>query len=139
MLSNTPTPVSALPISVVPGETLTSELYVEQTMPRVLTTFDLILMFVLILYFVTNDGNAAAGGPAGLTLWVIGGLFFFLPCGIATMQLGAIYPFDGGIYNWTNWTFGRGSGFLCRICRVGAWPTPHIGDGRASGSMSSRD
>jgi amino acid transporter len=112
MLSNTPTPVSALPISVVPGETLTSESYVEQTMPRVLTTFDLILMFVLILYFVTNDGNAAAGGPAGLTLWVIGGLFFFLPCGIATMQLGALFPFEGGIYNWTHRTFGRGVGFF---------------------------
>jgi amino acid transporter len=81
-------------------------------MPQVLSTTDLIFLFVVILFFITNIGNSAAGGPSGLTLWVIGGLFFLIPCGIATMQLGAIFPFEGGIYNWTNRTLGRGMGFF---------------------------
>jgi amino acid transporter len=81
-------------------------------MPQVLATGDLLFLFVILLFFITNIGNAAAGGPAGLTLWVIGGLFFFLPCGIATMQLGILFPFEGGIYNWTNRILGRGLGFF---------------------------
>jgi amino acid transporter len=105
-----PTPASTEPGA--PGEPLASESYVEKAMPQVLSTRDLIFLFVLVLFFITNIGNAAAGGPAGLTLWVIGGLFFFLPCGIATMQLGALFPFEGGIYNWTNRIFGRGWGFF---------------------------
>jgi glutamate:GABA antiporter len=109
MSSNTSTssPSSATE-QVMPGEALPSESYAERAMPRVLKTADLFCLFVLILFFITNIGNAAAGGPSGLTLWVIGGLFFFLPCGIATMQLGALFPFEGGIYNWTYRTFGRG-------------------------------
>jgi amino acid transporter len=113
MLPNTAAPRNPTSTELVaPGVPLASEAYVEKAMPQVLSTNDLIFLFVVILFFITNIGNAAAGGPAGLTLWIIGGLLFFLPCGIATMQLGAIFPFEGGIYNWTNRTFGRGMGFF---------------------------
>ena len=114
MLSNTPTsaPMPKSMEPVAPGGALASESYVEQAMPQVLATGDLLFLFVILLFFITNIGNAAAGGPAGLTLWVIGGLFFFLPCGIATMQLGILFPFEGGIYNWTNRILGKGLGFF---------------------------
>ena len=110
--AHTSAPMPKLTEPVAPGEALASESYVEQAMPQVLATSDLLFLFVILLFFITNIGNAAAGGAAGLTLWVIGGLFFFLPCGIATMQLGVLFPFEGGIYNWTNRTFGKGLGFF---------------------------
>jgi len=110
--TTTSAPVSPQVESAATGTELRSESYVEHAMPQVLRTSDLIFLFVIILFFITNIGNAAAGGPAGISLWVIGGLLFFLPCGIATQQLGALFPYEGGIYNWTNHTFGRGLGFF---------------------------
>ena len=38
--------------------TLPSESYVEQTLPGILSTRDLVCLFVIVLFFVTNVGNA---------------------------------------------------------------------------------
>jgi glutamate:GABA antiporter len=97
---------------------LESESYVEQTMPGILSTRDLTFLFVLIVFFITNDSNAAAGGPAGMALWVIGGLLFFIPCGIASAQLGAFFPHEGSLYSWTHRTFG---GFMSFFVGFAAW------------------
>lgn len=95
-----------------PENALASESYVERALPAILTTWDLTALFVIILFFITNDSNAVAGGPAGLTLWIVGGLLFFLPCGIATAQLGVLFPYEGSLYTWTYRTFGRFMSFF---------------------------
>jgi len=69
-------------------------------------------MFIIILFFITNVGNAAAGGPAGLALWVIGGILFFIPCCIASAQLGVLFPHEGSIYDWTHRASGRFMSFF---------------------------
>src|SRR5260221_2814301 len=71
---------------------LPSEDYIEKAFPRVHTTWDLTCLFFIILFFITNDGTAAAGAPAGLTLWVIGGLPFFIPSAIPTSHLVVLFP-----------------------------------------------
>jgi amino acid transporter len=85
---------------------LDSEVYVGQTMYSFLTGFGLTALFVVILFFMTNVSNAVAGGAAGLTLWVVGGVFFLLPCSVATIQLGILFPYEGSIYSWTHRSFG---------------------------------
>ncbi len=97
---------------------LPSEDYIEKAFPRVHTTWDLTCLFVIILFFITNDGTAAAGGPAGLTLWVIGGLLFFIPCAIATAQLGVLFPHEGSLYSWTHKAFG---GYWSFLVGFSAW------------------
>src|SRR2546430_2241580 len=92
--------------------TLPSESYVEQTLPGILSTRDLVCLFVIVLFFVTNVGNAVAGGPAGLSLWVIGGIVFFIPCAIASAQLGVLFPYEGSLYSWTHRAFGGFMGFF---------------------------
>jgi glutamate:GABA antiporter len=97
---------------------LESETYVERALPGTLSTRDLTFLFIIILFFITNVGNAAAGGPAGLALWVIGGIIFFIPCCIASAQLGVLFPHEGSIYSWTHRTFG---GFMSFFVGFVAW------------------
>lgn len=97
---------------------LESESYSERALPGMLTTRDLTFLFVIILFFITNDSNAVAGGPAGMALWMMGGIFFFIPCGIATAQLGVLFPYEGSLYSWTHHTFG---GFMSFFVGFASW------------------
>ena len=92
--------------------TLPSESYIERALPRIHTTRDMTFLFVIILFFITNISSAAAGGPAGLTLWVFGGLFFFIPCAVPTAQLAVLFPHEGSLYSWTHKALGGFWGFF---------------------------
>jgi glutamate:GABA antiporter len=101
---------------------LASEEYVVKALPSVLTTLDLIPLFVIILFFITNVPSAVAGGPAGITLWLVGGLIFLIPCGIVTAQLAVLFPHEGSLYSWTHKAFGGFMSFFVAFC---AWvPSP---------------
>src|SRR5438034_3447681 len=43
---------------------------------------------------------------------------FFIPCVIATAQLGVMFPHDGSLYNWTHKAFGGYWSFFVAFC---AW------------------
>ncbi len=98
--------------------TLLSEEYTVKALPGILDARDLTALFVLLLFFVTNVPNAVAGGAAGLTLWIVGGITFFIPCAVVTSQLGTIFPMEGGLYNWTHKAFGPYMAFFVAFC---AW------------------
>src|SRR6266568_3332572 len=97
---------------------LASEDYVLRALPPILTTRDLIALFVIILFFITNVPNAVAGGTAGMTLWLVGGLLFLIPCGIVTAQLAVMFPHEGSLYSWTHKAFGGFMSFFVGFC---AW------------------
>jgi len=97
---------------------LASEDYVLRALPPTLTTRDLIALFVIILFFITNVPNAVAGGPAGMALWLVGGLLFLIPCGIVTAQLAVMFPHEGSLYSWTHKAFGGFMSFFVGFC---AW------------------
>src|SRR5947209_16525244 len=97
---------------------LPSEQYVARAMPHILSNTDIIATLVIILFFITNDAKAVAGGPAGLTYWFIGGIAFLLPCALVTAQLAALYPGEGSVYTWTYRAFGRYMSFFVGFC---AW------------------
>ena len=94
-------------------KSLLSETYVTSTMPQVLGTFDMTAIYLAAIFFIGNAANTAGfGGVASLTYLLIGGVTFFLPCVIATAQLGVLLPNEGSLYNWTSHALGGNWGFF---------------------------
>ncbi len=83
---------------------------------RALTLRDLVLFNLVAVIGVGWVGTAAKAGPSSLTLWLLAAVLFFIPQGLAVIQLAASYPAEGGIYAWTKREFGEGHGFLCGWC-----------------------
>jgi glutamate:GABA antiporter len=89
---------------------------VHPTLPRALGLRDMVLFNVVAIVSLRWFATAGAAGPSSITLWVLAGLFFFLPQGLAVSDLSARFPDEGGIYAWTKRSFGEGHGFLCGWC-----------------------
>jgi glutamate:GABA antiporter len=85
-------------------------------LPRVLTLRDLVLFNIVAVLSLRWTATAAAAGPSSLTLWVLAGLLFFIPQGLAVSHLSTRFPHEGGIYSWTKQAFGEGHGFMCGWC-----------------------
>src|SRR6516162_1183011 len=99
---------------------LISEKVAGGILPKVLTTFDMVAIFVAIVLFITNSAVIQSAGPAAFGWWIIGFVVFLIPCAIATGQLGAMFPGEGSIYLWTNKAFGPFWGFFAGFCAW--WP-----------------
>jgi amino acid transporter len=97
---------------------LLSEEYVVKTMPQIAGTLDLTATFVLIIFFITNVASAVQGGAGTFVFWIVGGITFFIPCVIASAQLGHMFPHEGSLYNWTHRAFGGYWSFFVAFC---AW------------------
>jgi amino acid transporter len=83
---------------------------------RALTLRDLVLFNLVAVIGIPWVATAAMAGPSALTLWLLAALFFFVPQGLAVIQLSASFPDEGGIYAWTKKELGEGHGFLCGWC-----------------------
>lgn len=97
---------------------LASEEYVPRIMPQILGTWDMTTTFVVSIYLASSATTAAAAGPAAITYLLLVCLTFFVPCLIATAQLGYMYPFEGALYNWTHKAIGGFWSFFAGFC---AW------------------
>jgi amino acid transporter len=89
-----------------------------RALPKMLGSFDLVSLFLLNVFWITNVTPLAAGGEASFTYWLIGGLLFFVPCSLVIAQLATLFPSEGSIYTWTCHALGSGFGFFVGIC---AW------------------
>jgi amino acid transporter len=105
----------ALPFSRVP---LKSQDYIPRVLPPLFTSVDLTSLLLLNVFWVTNITPLVTGGTASFTYWIIGGLFFFIPCSIVLAQLQALLPYEGGIYSWTYYALGAAWSYFVSIC---AW------------------
>src|SRR5215510_15066514 len=83
---------------------------------RALKLRDLVLFNLVAVLGLRHLGTAAIAGPATLTLWVLAAIFFFVPQGLAVIELSSRFPASGGIYDWTKRALGEGHGFLCGWC-----------------------
>jgi amino acid transporter len=99
---------------------LISERVAGGILPKVLTTFDMVAIFVAIVLFITNAAVVQSAGPSAFGWWIIGFVVFLIPCAIATGQLGAMFPGEGSIYLWTHKAFGPFWGFFAGFCAW--WP-----------------
>ncbi|HEY2728052.1 MAG TPA: APC family permease, partial [Parafilimonas sp.] len=83
---------------------------------RTLSLRDLVFFNLVAVVSITSLATAAKTGVTGLTLFLIGAIFFFIPEGLAVNSLSSKYPNEGGIYSWTKILFGNRNGFLCGWC-----------------------
>ena len=97
---------------------LSSENYVVRAMPSLLNSLDMTTMYLMAIFFIVNAVTAASGGPAAFTYLILGGIAFFIPCAIATAQLGYMFPHEGSLYNWTHRALGGYWSFFIGFC---AW------------------
>src|SRR5260370_21968082 len=84
---------------------------------RELGLWDLVLLNVVAIvglrWWLTSAGGF---GYAALPLWVLAFLFFFVPSGLAVIDLTTPYPEGGGIYPWTKHAFRAVHRFISRRC-----------------------
>src|SRR5437868_6829408 len=98
-----------------------SERIAAGILPKVLSTFDMVAIFVAIVLFISNSAVMAGGaGPAAYIYWGLGFITFLIPGAIVTGQLGLMFPGEGSIYVWTNKAFGAFMGFFAGFCAW--WP-----------------
>jgi glutamate:GABA antiporter len=79
---------------------------------RELGRWDLALLFVVAVLNLNTISSIAATGPVALWLWVVALLGFFLPQGLAVMELSHRYPGEGGLYLWNKEVFSDFHGFI---------------------------
>ena len=85
-------------------------------LPRTMGLRDLVLFNIVAILSLRWFATAAAAGPSSVSFWILAGLLFFVPQGLAVSHLSSRYPNEGGIYFWTKQAFGEGHGFLCGWC-----------------------
>jgi len=83
---------------------------------RALKLRDLVLFNLVAVLGLRHLGTTAKFGPGSLLMWLFAALFFFIPQGLAVIELSSRFPKEGGIYFWTKHALGEGHGFLCGWC-----------------------
>jgi len=83
---------------------------------RTLGLRDMVLFNVVAVVSIRWLATSAATGVGALTLWAGAALLFFVPIGLATVELATRQPEEGGIYVWTKHAFGDAHGFFCGWC-----------------------
>src|SRR5436190_2065240 len=53
-------------------EKLVAEVVPDQVLPKVLTTFGLVAIYVFIIYFITGSSIISTAGWASLPMWILG-------------------------------------------------------------------
>ncbi|MEX2154114.1 MAG: APC family permease [Gemmatimonadaceae bacterium] len=86
------------------------------TLKRVLTLRDLVLFNLVAVISLRWLATSAKAGPAALVLWLLAALLFFVPIGLAVVELSGRFPEEGGIYAWTKRALGEKHGFVCGWC-----------------------
>ncbi len=111
------------------SRSLPSESYVPQTMPKILGTFDMTATLVLAIYAIAIVPTAVSGGAGAYLYWLIGAVFFLIPCAVATAQLGVMLPYEGSLYNWAYHALGRFWSFFVGLCSWLPGPIVVVGIG----------
>src|SRR5258708_24665941 len=102
------------------NDLLRSERIAGGILPKVLNSFDMVVIVVAIILWIPNSAVVAGAGPAAFIYWGLGFISFLSPGAIVTGQLGLMFPGEGSIYVWTTKAFGKFVGFLGGFCAW--WP-----------------
>src|SRR5258708_28474548 len=99
---------------------LTSERVAGGILPKVLNSFDMVVIFVAIVLFISNVPGFYGNGPVSIVYLLLGFLTFLVPGAIVTGQLGFLFPGEGSIYLWTYKALGPFASFFAGF--VAWWP-----------------
>ncbi|MEE8147787.1 MAG: APC family permease [Longimicrobiales bacterium] len=80
---------------------------------RVMGLRDVVLLHVVAIVGVRWLLTAGRIGPSSILLWVAAVVLFFVPQGLAVLELSARMPEEGGVYVWAREAFGPFHGFVC--------------------------
>jgi amino acid transporter len=86
------------------------------TLQRALGLRDLVLFNLVAVVGLRWLATAAKAGPSALALWILAGLFFFVPQGLVVTELASRFPQEGGIYQWTKRALDERHGYVCGWC-----------------------
>ncbi|HEX7776764.1 MAG TPA: APC family permease [Parvibaculum sp.] len=73
---------------------------------KVMRGLDMTLFTVCAILVIDQLAASAAIGPQAVFWWIFTMIFFFVPYGLITAELGSTYPDEGGIYAWVKRAFG---------------------------------
>jgi glutamate:GABA antiporter len=105
-------------------DTMLSEKIAPVLVSRTLGPFDLIVIFVAVVLFITNSAGLQAAGPSLFVMWIVAFATFLITGGFVTAQLGRMFPEEGSLYVWTHKVLGPFWGFFAGF--VAWWPGPIV-------------
>jgi amino acid transporter len=79
---------------------------------RTLGVSDLVLLNIAAILGIRWLSTAAQMGPSSILLWFLAVLVFFIPSGLAVMELNSRESGEGGVYLWAKAAFGEQHGFI---------------------------
>jgi amino acid transporter len=106
------------PIPAEHRDLLRSERMAGGILPRVLNSFDMVVIAAAIILWIPNAGIITAARPVAYIYWFLGIILFLIPGALVSAQLGLMFPNEGSIYIWSTKAFGDFLGFLAGFC---AW------------------
>ncbi len=77
-------------------------------------------MQILLVVGVTWPGLAARQGGTHLWFWLAAILFLFVPLAAVVGWCATVWPYEGGVYQWTKYALGPFAGFMC-AWNFGMW------------------
>jgi amino acid transporter len=80
--------------------------------PKALTVFSLTMITVGSVDSIRNLPATALFGSKLIAFYLLGALFFLIPCALVSAELASGWPKQGGVYIWVREAFGRRAGFL---------------------------
>jgi amino acid transporter len=76
---------------------------------------DLILFNLAAVVSTRWIAAAAHAGSGSLTLWILAGILFLVPCALVVASLSRRFPEQGGFYVWTREAFGEWHAYICGL------------------------
>jgi amino acid transporter len=86
------------------------------SLARALGVWDVTWLYLVAIFNLNILPVLAAEGLRAIWLWGAAILCFYLPTGIAVLELAEKMPGEGGLYLWSKEAFGDFHGFLCGWC-----------------------
>ncbi len=97
-----------------------SDEHPDHKLRKVLGLADLVPMQILLVFGPTWIGTAAHQSGTQVSFWILGAVLLFLPVAATVQYCVQIWPYEGGVYQWTRHAFGPFAGFLS-AWNLGAW------------------